>query len=130
MNNPVKFISNFKLPKTLKEVNEVSNLLKGTPKKVKCLHKPNCFENDCHNNVNKYIHMYGGELITGFYLLINSDDGNWVAIRHSIWKNPFGNIIDITKFKDERSYNIFIKTDDYLNYTAIEKNKEGIMIFH
>ena len=128
MNDPVKFTSFFRLPKTLEEVNEVSELLKGIPKRVICLPKPNCDENNCHNNVNKYVRMYGGECITGYYLIINTENNNWVAIRHSVWKNTFGNIIDITKFKDERPYNIFIETNLYSNKTAIEKN-EGI-IFH
>ena len=74
---------------------------------VKVIPKPLCLENDCHNNVHKYVHNYGGERISGYYLITDAYDDNYgCAVYHSIWRNTYGELVDITPFYD-RSYNVF-----------------------
>jgi hypothetical protein len=76
--------------------------------RIPVISKPLCVSANCHNNVNYYVTTYGGEKISGYYLITDSEDDNFgCAIYHSIWKNTYGNLIDITPFDDGRKYNIF-----------------------
>lgn len=94
--------------------------------KVPVIPKPLCKVADCHNNVNCYVNTYGGERIDGYYLITDLfDDNCGCAIYHSVWKNTFGNIVDITPFDDKREYNIFSisKSKDY--YSGIIYDGSG-----
>jgi hypothetical protein len=76
--------------------------------KVPVIKKPLCVDTNCHNNVNQYVNNYGGEKISGYYLITDTEDETYgCAIYHSIWKNTYGDLIDITPFADGRRYNIF-----------------------
>ena len=76
--------------------------------KVPVVSKPLCEQWNCHNNVNNYVNTYGGEKISGYYLITDVNDESYgCAIYHSIWKNTYGQMIDITPFNDAREYNIF-----------------------
>jgi hypothetical protein len=84
--------------------------------KVPVIKKPLCIDANCHNNVNHYVHTYGGEKISGYYLITDIDDNTYgCAIYHSIWRNTFGDLVDITPFEDGREYNIFsvMNTTEY-----------------
>lgn len=97
--------------------------------KVPVIPKPLCTNANCHNNVNHYVKTYGGEKISGYYLITNIDDINYgCAIYHSVWKNTYNNIIDITPFEDNREFNIFtvLKSKDY--YSGVVYN--GIEYIH
>jgi len=76
--------------------------------KVPVVSKPLCANVNCHNNVNHYVNTYGGEKISGYYLITDVDDDTYgCAIYHSIWKNTYGDLADITPFGDNREYNMF-----------------------
>lgn len=94
--------------------------------KIPVIHKPLCTKSNCHNNVNKYVHNYGGERITGYYLITDVDEPKYgCAIYHSIWKNTYGNLIDITPFEDNREYNIFaaMSEENYYSGVVYDGNK-------
>lgn len=129
MNNPVKFTVNYRLPNKKDDLSYIIKLLGNVPKKVNCVSKPHCTENNCHNNVFNYVNLYGGSQVIGFYLLINIEDNSIIGVKHSIWRNTYNKVIDITKFKDNRKYNIFIETDKYLENTAIEIKNEKLSVF-
>ena len=80
--------------------------------KVFVIDKPLCADANCHNNVNHYVNTYGGEKISGYYLITDVDNDNYgCAIYHSIWKNTYGELVDITPFDDGRKYNMFCVQD-------------------
>jgi very-short-patch-repair endonuclease len=108
---PKKLVFNYRLPKKSDNFSEVLDLFGKKPFKVKIDIKPNCFENNCHNNVDRYIDMYGGYKISGYYLVYDIDYDRFVAVRHSIWKNSHDEILDITPFSDSRKWNLFIESD-------------------
>lgn len=88
--------------------------------KVPIIAKPLCINLNCHNNVNKYVDTYGGEKISGYYLITDIIDENCgCAIYHSIWKNTYGELIDITPFSDNRNYNIFSIMSDEDYYSGV-----------
>lgn len=81
--------------------------------KIPVIPKPLCIAASCHNNVNHYVNNYGGEKISGYYLITDIDDDSYgCAIYHSIWKNTYGDLIDITPFDDDRNHNMFSILDD------------------
>jgi hypothetical protein len=63
--------------------------------------------NNCHNNVKIHVDIYGGETVLGWYFVKGFNTIQ--AIRHTVWKDK-NKIIDVTPFKDGRSYNIFAKS--------------------
>lgn len=76
--------------------------------KIPVVKKPLCIHANCHNNVNQYVSTYGGEKISGYYLITDiNNDSFGCAVYHSIWKNTYGELIDITPFEDDRKYNMF-----------------------
>lgn len=88
--------------------------------KVPVVSKPLCVDANCHNNVNHYVNTYGGEKISGYYLITDVDDETYgCAIYHSIWNNTYGNLIDITPFDDGREYNIFSRLDNKEYYSGV-----------
>lgn len=70
--------------------------------------------NNCHNNVEIHKQIYGGQSVIGWYFV--EGFGTIQAIRHTVWNNS-DKLIDVTPFKDKRSYNIFatsrLQTKDY-----------------
>ena len=72
--------------------------------------KPLTKENDCHNNVLRYVSTYGGQQIKGYYLAVDRHSEVWAAFGHSVWKRD-SELIDITPVSDERTHNIFIWND-------------------
>ena len=115
---PKKLICNYRLPNPSDDFSEVLNLFESKPIKISLNPKPNCVENNCHNNVDVYVNMYGGEKITGYYLVFDIDFNRFIAFRHSIWKNTYGDFIDITPFSDGRKWNLFVessKKETYIN---------------
>ena len=88
--------------------------------KVPVVSKPLCTDANCHNNVNHYVNTYGGEKISGYYLITDVDDETYgCAIYHSIWKNTYDDLIDITPFNDDRKYNIFSVMNDTEYYSGV-----------
>lgn len=88
--------------------------------RIPVINKPLCKYADCHNNVIKYVKTYGGERIVGYYLITNLHNDNYgCAIYHSIWRDTFGNMIDITPFEDGRNYNIFTLSNTKEYYSGI-----------
>jgi len=88
--------------------------------KVPVVLKPLCADANCHNNVNHYVNTYGGEKISGYYLITDvGDDTYGCAIYHSIWKNTYGDLIDITPFDDGREYNMFSVLDATDYYSGV-----------
>jgi hypothetical protein len=88
--------------------------------KVLVVDKPLCADANCHNNVNHYVNTYGGEKISGYYLITDVDDETYgCAIYHSIWKNTYGDLIDITPFDDGRKYNMFSVLDATDYYSGV-----------
>ena len=88
--------------------------------KIPVIKKPLCIDANCHNNVTHYINTYGGEKISGYYLITDIDDESYgCAIYHSIWKNTYGDLIDITPFEDGRVYNIFSALNDAEYYSGV-----------
>ncbi len=79
-------------------------------KKIPIVSKPNTYELKCHRNVIRYISLYGGERILGYYLLID-ESNKLILIKHSILKTNNGDCVDITPFSDNRAYNIFIEQE-------------------
>jgi hypothetical protein len=98
--------------------------------KVPVVLKPLCADANCHNNVNHYVNTYGGEKISGYYLITDVDDETYgCAIYHSIWKNTYGDLIDITPFDDGREYNMFsvLDTTDYYSGVAYDGTNYKIL---
>jgi len=88
--------------------------------KIPVIKKPLCIDSNCHNNVNHYINTYGGEKISGYYLITDVKDTIYgCAIYHSIWKNTYGDLIDITPFEDGRVYNIFSVLHDTKYHSGV-----------
>lgn len=88
--------------------------------KIPIIHKPLCKFANCHNNVSHYVKTYGGERVVGYYLITDLYDDNYgCAIYHSIWKNTFGVMVDITPFEDNREYNIFTICNNKQYYSGI-----------
>jgi hypothetical protein len=88
--------------------------------KVPVIEKPLCIGANCHNNVNHYVDTYGGEKIIGYYLITDTDnDSCGCAIYHSIWKNTYGDLVDITPFEDGREYNMFSMSDNIEYYSGV-----------
>ena len=91
--------------------------------KIPVISKPLCVDANCHNNVNHYVETYGGEKISGYYLITDTEDVNYgCAIYHSIWKNTYGDLVDITPFEDDREYNMFSvsNTEEYFSGVAYD----------
>lgn len=62
---------------------------------------------NCHNNVDLHVELFGGKSVIGWYFITGFNTIQ--AIRHTVWDN--GNeLVDITPFKDKRTYNIFAKS--------------------
>jgi len=98
--------------------------------KVPVVSKPLCADANCHNNVIHYVNTYGGEKISGYYLITDVDDETYgCAIYHSIWKNTYGDLIDITPFDDGREYNMFsvLDTTDYYSGVAYDGTNYKIL---
>lgn len=98
--------------------------------KVPVVYKPLCADANCHNNVNHYVNTYGGEKISGYYLITDVDDETYgCAIYHSIWKNTYGDLIDITPFDDLREYNMFCVSNvtEYYSGILYDGNKYKIL---
>ena len=98
--------------------------------KIPVISKPFCIDVNCHNNVNHYVETYGGEKISGYYLITDVDDDTYgCAIYHSIWKNTYGDLVDITPFEDCREYNIFsvMNTKEYYSGVAYDGKKYKIL---
>lgn len=98
--------------------------------KVPIIPKPLCVESNCHNNVNLYVNNYGGTRISGYYLITDiGDDSCGCAIYHSIWKNTYGDLIDITPHKDGRAYNMFTVMNENNYYSGVfyDDNKFRIL---
>ncbi len=94
--------------------------------KVPVIKKPLCVDANCHNNVNRYVNTYGGEKISGYYLITDTEDVTYgCAIYHSIWKNTYGDLVDITPFEDGREYNMFsvMNTTEY--YSGVVYDGKG-----
>jgi len=88
--------------------------------------KPLCIDANCHNNVNYYVETYGGEKISGYYFITDTEDVNYgCAIYHSIWKNTYGNFLDITPFEDGREYNMFSVTNTTEYYSGVVYDGKG-----
>jgi len=117
--SPKKLVCNYRLPKKSDDFSKVLVLFGKMPLKVKLDVKSNCSENNCHNNVDKYVNMYGGIKISGYYLVYDIDYERLIAIRHSIWKNSYGEVIDITPFSDGRKWNVFVESDKNETYINI-----------
>jgi hypothetical protein len=97
--------------------------------KIPVVSKPLCVVENCHNNVNHYVSTYGGEKITGYYLITDIGDDNYgCAIYHSIWKNNYGELVDITPFEDNRKWNIFSIIVDLDYYSGVLYNGEDFKI--
>jgi hypothetical protein len=97
--------------------------------KIPVISKPLCVGSNCHNNVNHYVNTYGGEKISGYYLITDVDDMNYgCAIYHSIWKNTYGELMDITPFEDTRKYNIFSIFDNLNYYSGVLYNGKDFKI--
>ena len=51
----------------------------------------------CHMNVEYLVRTYGGQRVTGFYL-VSSPSGDLVSLlSHSVWKTPEGKLVDVTQ---------------------------------
>ena len=83
--------------------------------------KPHCKIWDCHNNAINYTEWYGGQRILGYYLLKCLDSHRLLAILHSIVRTENGELMDVTPFDDNRTYNMFtILQDQSPNYSISE----------
>jgi hypothetical protein len=47
------------------------------------------------------------------------DDTYGCAIYHSIWKNTYGDLVDITPFEDGREYNMFSVSNDEEYFSGV-----------
>lgn len=89
---------------------EISDDIKRMAKQIGCewigavpVHSQSAYEyDDCHNSVNNYVSIYGGQRVEGFYFV--EGYGDIQAIKHSVWEN--NKLVDIMPFKDGREYNI------------------------
>jgi len=98
--------------------------------KIPVISKPLCIDANCHNNVIHYVNTYGGEKISGYYLITDTEDATYgCAIYHSIWKNTYGDLVDITPFEDGREYNMFsvMDTTEYYSGVAYDGNDYKIL---
>lgn len=62
---------------------------------------------NCISNVNHYVEKYGGSIIYGWYFghRESAKFGNYlVATHHAVWRDPDGNLSDITPFHIELKY--------------------------
>ncbi len=108
------FIENYVIPeKSDKYLSDFSllNFVSTDFLKITIIPKPHCTEWNCHNNVLQYVSLYGGKRILGYYFIKEIETNKIIAIKHSVWKNTYDKIIDITPFSDNRNYNIFLQYD-------------------
>ncbi len=83
--------------------------------------KPHCRLWNCHTNTLRYVDWYGGKRVLGYYWLEDRERGKIVALLHSIVERENGQLLDITPFDDNRTYNIFsVKRDQTPDYTTQE----------
>lgn len=93
--------------------------------------KPLCMENDCHNNVLKYIWNYGGEHILGYHF-VEFSTGKFGAILHSIVKTVAGDLLDITPPMRNRLFAPLKNPKDILEYpplVIVDPNTKEIEFF-
>jgi len=69
--------------------------------------------------------MYGGGVLKGYYFITDVKTNTCIAIKHSVYMNTYGDIIDITPFEDNRKYNLFLPNDE-INYKYLEFNNNQI----
>jgi hypothetical protein len=90
--------------------------------------------NQCHTNIRIQTSLYGGETIIGYYFVMGF--GTIQAIRHTVWLDPHGNLVDVTPYLDGREYIIFARSKSQeLDYSipncfysadgSYEKYKQG-----
>lgn len=63
---------------------------------------------NCHNNVQTHVSIYGGKPVIGWYFVEGFDTVQ--AIRHTVWGGE--QLIDITPYKDKREHIIFARSAD------------------
>jgi len=51
---------------------------------------------DCHSNVSKLVHTYGGYDVRGYYVVYNEPTKTFCFNPHSVWKTPEGKLVDVT----------------------------------
>ena len=78
---------------------------------------PDALLNECFPNVKSMIEHHGGEMVSGWTIW------QWANIlieaeAHAIWKNPNGELIDITPHDDGET-NIFFLPDDNVTYEGM-----------
>lgn len=81
--------------------------------------------NDCHNNVLRYIDLYGGERIIGYYWLEDLTNNRFLAISHSVLLTLDGKITDITNYEDHRERNLFSVSTQ----TSLERFSSSSVIY-
>lgn len=93
--------------------------------------------NDCHNNVNTFLinnnyENYGK--ILGYYLLINSDNSQILAIQHSVILNKKTNeIFDITPCIYDKKFFIYgykMPEYKYILYDKSDIKKERTLVYN
>lgn len=77
--------------------------------KVPVYSNPDLFENCCKSNVQQTIIQLGGTLVEGAYVLYDPDIKLYQFIRHYVWEDPKGELVDVTPFRDTRLFNVFVR---------------------
>lgn len=93
------------------------SLCAATPQYVPVEPQPNCRENDCFNNVDKYIQHHFGEKICGWAIWQKANI-MIEAEAHAIIKTESGQLIDITPH-DYSEKSILFLPDTSIEYTGV-----------
>ena len=70
-------------------------------------------KNQCHWNVRKLVHLYGGKVVLGYEVYKIGDTVN--LTNHSVWETPEGNVVDVTveESRDNKDQIIFLPISKY-----------------
>jgi len=64
-------------------------------------------ELDCHTNVSKLVHTYGGYDVRGYYVVYKENLKTFGFFPHSVWETPEGKLVDVTLHHWKEDYVTF-----------------------
>ena len=68
---------------------------------------------DCHSNVSKLVHTYGGYDVRGYYVEYNEPSKTFCFSPHSVWETPEGKLVEVTLHHWE---------GDFVNFFPLHKS--------
>lgn len=91
------------------------DLINSLPIRIKISPRPMCREYQCHKNVIDYVDTYGGLRVLGYHFI--EYNNNLIGVLHSIWKNTYDMLDDITASEHGFAHRVFVE----INSTTTKK---------